>query len=44
MYFKQDDSTEEVKMETSHVLLLALTTLFTIALGLVPKYVIEIFG
>lgn len=44
MYFKQEDSHEEVKMETSHVLLLALTTLFTIALGLVPKYVIEIFG
>jgi NADH-quinone oxidoreductase subunit N len=44
MYFKQEDSHEEVKMETSHVLLLALTTIFTIALGLVPKYVIEIFG
>ena len=44
MYFKQEDMHEEVKMETSHVLLLALTTLFTIALGLVPKYVIEIFG
>ncbi|MES2762587.1 MAG: NADH-quinone oxidoreductase subunit N [Bacteroidota bacterium] len=44
MYFKQDESQEEVKMETSHVLLLAITTLFTIALGLVPKYVIEIFG
>ncbi len=44
MYFKQEEMHEEVKMETSHVLLLALTTLFTIALGLVPKYVIEIFG
>jgi NADH-quinone oxidoreductase subunit N len=44
MYFKQQDSQEEVSMETSHVLLLALTTLFTIALGLVPNYVVEIFS
>jgi len=44
MYFKQEESTEEVPMESSHVLLLALTTLFTIALGLVPNYVIEIFN
>ena len=44
MYFKQEESSEDVAMETSHVLLLALTTLFTIALGLVPNYVIEIFN
>ena len=44
MYFKQEESNEEVKMEMSHVLLLAITTLFTIALGLVPNYVIGIFG
>ena len=44
MYFKQEESHEEVTIETSHVLLLALTTLFTIALGIVPNYVIEIFS
>lgn len=44
MYFKQQDSQEEITMETSHVLLLALTTLFTIALGIVPNYVVEIFS
>jgi NADH-quinone oxidoreductase subunit N len=44
MYFKQEESHEEVTMETSHVLLLALTSLFTIALGVVPNYVIEIFS
>ena len=44
MYFKQEDSHEVVTIETSHVLLLALTTLFTIALGIVPNYVIEIFS
>lgn len=43
MYFKKDDAQEDVIMETSHVLLLAITALFTIALGLVPNYVIEIF-
>ncbi|MBL7937652.1 MAG: NADH-quinone oxidoreductase subunit N [Bacteroidia bacterium] len=43
MYFKQEDGEQEVTMETSHVLLLALTTIFTLALGIVPKYVIEIF-
>ncbi len=44
MYFKEEDGEQEVKMETSHVLLLALTTIFTLALGIVPKYVIEIFS
>jgi NADH-quinone oxidoreductase subunit N len=44
MYFKQEESHEEVTMETSHLLLLALTSLFTIALGVVPNYVIEIFS
>lgn len=43
MYFKKEETHEEFSMETSHVLLLALTTLFTIALGLVPNYVVEIF-
>ncbi|MCD6019273.1 MAG: proton-translocating NADH-quinone oxidoreductase, chain [Bacteroidetes bacterium] len=43
MYFKKDDSQEDVVMETSHVLLLAITALFTIVLGLIPNYVIEIF-
>lgn len=44
MYFKQEDGEQEVTMETYHVLLLALTTIFTLALGIVPKYVIEIFS
>jgi NADH-quinone oxidoreductase subunit N len=44
MYLKKDESHEDVSMETSHVLLLALTTLFTITLGIVPNYVIEIFS
>jgi NADH-quinone oxidoreductase subunit N len=44
MYFKQEESEQEVTMETSHVFLLALTTLFTLALGIVPGYVIEIFS
>jgi NADH-quinone oxidoreductase subunit N len=44
MYLKKGELNEEVSMETSHVLLLALTTLFTIALGIVPNYVIEIFS
>lgn len=44
MYFKKEESHEVISMETSHVLLLVLTTLFTIALGVVPNYVIEIFS
>jgi NADH-quinone oxidoreductase subunit N len=44
MYFKEEDGEQEVTMETSHVLLLALTTIFTLVLGIVPKYVIEIFS
>jgi NADH-quinone oxidoreductase subunit N len=44
MYFKEENGEQEVKMETSHILLLALTTIFTLALGIVPKYVIEIFS
>ncbi len=44
MYFKVNYSDEKINIETSHILLLVLTTLFTIALGVVPNYVIEIFG
>ena len=44
MYFKPAKEDQKIVLETSHVLLLALTTLFTIALGVVPKYIIEIFG
>ncbi len=44
MYFKKPHHEEKFAIETSHVLLLVLTTLFTIALGLVPNYVIDIFG
>jgi len=44
MYFKQADNEEPVQIETSHIVLLVLTTLFTLALGIVPNYVIEIFS
>lgn len=44
MYFKKSNTEEGVQIETSHVLLLVLTTIFTLALGIVPNYVIEIFS
>lgn len=44
MYFKKAANEETVQVETSHVVLLVLTTLFTLALGIVPNYVIEIFS
>ncbi len=44
MYFKPAVSAEPVKVELSHLVLLAITTLFTIALGIVPGYVVEIFS
>lgn len=44
MYFKKPTNEEPVQIETSHVVLLVLTTLFTLALGVVPNYVIEIFS
>ncbi len=44
MYFKTAETEAEVPVETSHTVLLVLTTIFTIALGLVPKFVIEIFS
>jgi NADH-quinone oxidoreductase subunit N len=44
MYFKNTDNDEPVEIEASHMLLLVLTTLFTIALGVIPNYVIEIFS
>lgn len=44
MYFKPADIETEVPSETSHSVLLVLTTLFTIALGLLPNYVIDIFS
>ena len=44
MYFKPAATETEVPVETSHTVLLVLTTIFTIALGLMPKFVIEIFS
>jgi NADH-quinone oxidoreductase subunit N len=44
MYFKPIREDQKIVLETSHVILLALTTLLTLALGIVPKYIIEIFG
>ena len=43
MYFKPADHKEPVAFETSHVVLAVVTALLTIALGLVPGYVIEMF-
>ncbi len=43
MYFKPAETESEVPAETSHVVLLVLTTIFTIALGVLPNYVIDIF-
>lgn len=44
MYFKKAADDSSVQVETSHVVLLLLTALFTLALGIVPNYVIEIFS
>jgi NADH-quinone oxidoreductase subunit N len=44
MYFKPAETETEVPVETSHTVLLVLTTIFTIALGIMPKFVIEIFS
>ena len=44
MYFKAPAKEDGITIYSSHVVLLLLTTLFTIALGLVPNFVIEIFG
>jgi len=44
MYFKAPTKEDGITIDSSHVVLLLLTTLFTIALGLVPNFVIEIFG
>lgn len=44
MYFKPAIDTEPVKAEMSHLVLLAITTLFTLALGIVPGYVVGIFS
>ena len=44
MYFKAPAKEDGITIDSSHVVLLLLTTLFTIALGLVPNFVIEIFG
>lgn len=44
MYFKKSHNDEGIQIEASHVLLLVLTTIFTLALGIVPNYVIEIFS
>lgn len=40
MYFKKPDTVTPLEVEGSHKVLLVLTTLFTVALGLVPNYVI----
>lgn len=44
MYFKPAETETEVPVETSHTVLLVLTSIFTIALGIMPKFVIEIFS
>jgi NADH-quinone oxidoreductase subunit N len=44
MYFKAPAKHDGITIDSSHAVLLLLTTLITIALGLVPNFVIEIFG
>lgn len=40
MYFKPAANHEAVPAETNHAILIAVTTLLTLALGLVPGYII----
>jgi len=43
MYFKPPVSAEPIKVEASHLVLAGIATAFTIALGLAPGYVAELF-
>ncbi len=44
MFFKDADNSEPLEIESSHVILLIITTIFTLVLGVLPNYVIEIFS
>lgn len=44
MFFKEPETEEQLDLESSHKVLLVITTIFTLVLGLVPNYVIGIFS
>lgn len=44
MYFRKPDHHEAIEVEFSHVILAGITTVFTLALGIVPGYIVEIFN
>lgn len=44
MYFKQSNETEEVPVEISQKTVIVLTTIITLALGVVPGFVAEMFS
>jgi NADH-quinone oxidoreductase subunit N len=44
MYFRTSDKKEPVHIESNHTLLIIITTLLTIALGVVPGYIIEMLS
>ena len=44
MFFKPADTEAKLELDSSHVVLLIILTAFTIVLGVVPSYVVEIFS
>ena len=44
MFFKPAETEESLEIESSHVILLIILTAFTIILGIVPGYVVEMFS
>lgn len=44
MFFKEANTEEQLDLESSHKVLLVITTIFTLVLGVVPNYVIGIFS
>jgi NADH-quinone oxidoreductase subunit N len=43
MYFNKPESTEAVAIEKSNVFVIAITTILTIVIGVVPSFVAEMF-
>lgn len=43
MYFGKSDTTEPLKIETSNTIVIALTTIATVVVGLVPGFIVEMF-
>ena len=44
MYFKKSDTEEPVKFESSHAALIGITVVFTLTLGFLPQYILDILG